>query len=138
MAGRITGSQKKLDFHQIPYRTFTAVCAALCAVSYLVIVFSDSAVVGLVAFGFVGLCVGIFWPGTFSMGAAGIRNGSTMMFALFALAGDLGCVSGPTLAGIVSAANGDDLRTGIAAAVVFPALMLTGTFLYRKKCKKTS
>lgn len=50
------------------------------------------------------------------------------MFALFALAGDLGCAGGPTLAGIVSGCMGDNLRMGILAAVIFPVLMVAGLF----------
>ena len=44
------------------------------------------------------------------------------MFALLALAGDLGCAGGPTLAGLVSDACGGALRAGILAAIIFPLL----------------
>ena len=55
-----------------------------------------------------------------------------MMFALLALAGDLGCTSGPTFAGLVSSRFGNDLHTGILAAVIFPVLLLAGMVLCRK------
>ena len=58
------------------------------------------------------------------------------MFALFALAGDLGCSAGPTLVGMVSDASKGDLKSGILAGVVFPAMLLVAIFLrriYRKK-----
>lgn len=54
------------------------------------------------------------------------------MFALLALAGDLGCTAGPTVAGIVSSRFGDNLRAGTLAAIVFPLLLLTGLLLYRR------
>lgn len=46
------------------------------------------------------------------------------MFALLALAGDLGCTAGPTLVGMVSDSFGGELKTGILVAVIFPALMI--------------
>ena len=67
-----------------------------------------------------GFSVGIMWPGTFSIASASIRGGGTAMFALLALAGDLGCSGGPTLAGFVSSSVGNNLRMGILAAIVFP------------------
>jgi len=45
------------------------------------------------------------------------------MFALLALAGDLGCSSGPTLVGIVSGLASDNMKLGILAAIVFPLVM---------------
>ena len=54
------------------------------------------------------------------------------MFAFFALAGDLGCSAGPTLAGFVSSHFGNNLRAGILAAIIFPVLLLVGMLLSRK------
>ena len=51
------------------------------------------------------------------------------MFALLALGGDIGCSGGPTLVGMVSGALGDDLKMGVLAGIVFPALLLTGVLL---------
>ena len=64
------------------------------------------------------------WPGSFSKAAAAIRRGGTAMFALLALAGDLGCSGGPTLVGVVSASFQGNLKAGILSAVVFPLLLL--------------
>ncbi len=55
------------------------------------------------------------------------------MFALLALAGDIGCMSGPTIAGFVSGRFGDDLRTGLLAGTVFPAVMLAAALLHGRK-----
>lgn len=106
--------------------------ALLCVVSYLLIGLTNSPVLGLVGVGLCGLAVGIFWPGTFSTAAASLRGGGTAMFALMALAGDLGCSSGPTLAGAIAGAFGDNLRLGILCAVAFPALMILGILLIRR------
>lgn len=106
--------------------------ALLCVVSYLLIGLTNSPVLGLVGVGLCGLAVGIFWPGTFSTAAASLRGGGTAMFALMALAGDLGCSGGPTLAGSIAGAFGDNLRLGILCAVAFPALMILGILLIRR------
>lgn len=58
------------------------------------------------------------------------------MFALLALAGDVGCSGGPTLVGFVSSALNDNLKMGILAAVIFPALLLGGILLLRTFRKK--
>lgn len=96
----------------------------LCLAAYACIVFVPVPVVGLLGCAVCGFSVGIFWPGTFSKATAAIPGGGTAMFALLALAGDLGCAGGPTLAGLVSDAAGGNLRTGILAAAIFPVGML--------------
>ena len=103
----------------------------LCVFSYLCISLIPVPAVSLIGCAICGLSVGIMWPGTFSKAAAGIKRGGTLMFALMALAGDLGCSAGPTLAGAVSTAFHDNLRVGILAAVIFPLLLLAGLFLYK-------
>lgn len=90
---------------------------ALCMASYLLIALSSSAVLGLVGVAMCGFSVGIMWPGTFSKASAGIKGGGTAMFALLALGGDLGCSSGPTFAGMMASAFGDDLKKGILCAI---------------------
>lgn len=100
----------------------------LCLFSYLVISLSPYPVLGLLGCGLCGLSVGILWPGAFSMAATNIRGGGTAMFALLALAGDLGCMSGPTFVGLISGAFHDNLKIGILAAIIFPLLLLAGLF----------
>ena len=58
------------------------------------------------------------------------------MFALLALAGDLGCFSGPSLAGYISDAFGGNLRIGILFAIVFPFMMLCCLVFGKKLLKK--
>lgn len=111
---------------------FMAGSALLCTASYLVVSLVPSPVVGLAGCAVCGLSVGIMWPGTFSKAAAGLPRGGTALFALMALAGDMGCSGGPTLVGMVSSALGDDLKKGILAGIVFPVLLLVGLALSRK------
>ncbi len=110
---------------------FMAGSALLCAAAYLCVALAPSPVVGLIGCAVCGLSVGILWPGTFSKAAAGLPRGGTALFALMALAGDMGCSGGPTLVGMVSSALGDDLKKGILAGIVFPALLLAGLALSR-------
>lgn len=104
----------------------------LCMFSYLCISLVPGSVFGLVGCAVCGLSVGIMWPGTFSKASKAMKNGGTAMFALMALAGDLGCSGGPTVVGMVSSALGDDLKKGILAAICFPLLLLVGIVLCGK------
>lgn len=114
---------------------FMAGSALLCAAAYLCIALVPSPAVGLIGCAVCGLSVGIMWPGTFSKAAAGLPRGGTALFALLALAGDMGCSGGPTLVGMVSSALGDDLRKGILAGIVFPVLLMAGLALSRSGMK---
>lgn len=120
----------KLDLER-----FMLFSALLCVASYLCISLVPFPVVGLVGCAVCGFSVGIMWPGTFSKAAASVKGGGTALFAMLALAGDLGCSGGPTLAGLVSGAVNDDLHIGILAAAVFPALMAVCLILGGRKNK---
>lgn len=117
---------------KIPLEKFMALSGVLCLGSYLLAALSKSPVLALAGCGLCGLSVGILWPGTFSMSAKGIRGGGTAMFALLALAGDLGCSGGPTFVGMMSEVFGEDLKKGILAGAVFPILLQIGLTLNRK------
>jgi len=114
---------------------FMTASAVLCGVSYLIISLSPLPFLGFIGCGLCGLSVGILWPGTFSTASASIRGGGTAMFAFLALAGDLGCSAGPTFVGLISSAAGNNLKTGILTAIVFPILLLLGLALKRKMLK---
>jgi len=100
--------------------------AVLCMFSYLMIAFIPVPALGILGCAVCGLSVGIMWPGTFSMAAASVKRGGTALFALLALAGDVGCSSGPTYVGMISGALNDNLKLGIFAALIFPVLMIMG------------
>ncbi len=109
---------------RIPLRSFMLGSCGLCVFAYLVIGLAPVPALGLIGCGICGFSVGIFWPGTLSLTSAALPRGGTALFCLLALAGDLGCSAGPTLAGMVSSAFGDNIRMGILAAVLFPALLM--------------
>lgn len=98
----------------------------LCVASYLCISLVPVPIVGLIGCALCGFSVGIMWPGTFSKASAAIKRGGTVLFAMLALAGDLGCSGGPTLVGFVSSAFSGNLRLGILTAIVFPVLLFAG------------
>lgn len=104
----------------------------LCVASYLVISLSPIPALGLLGCGICGFSVGLLWPGTFSLAAAALRRGGTALFALLALAGDLGCSVGPTVVGRISGIAGGTLQIGILAAIVFPLVLTGGVLLSRK------
>lgn len=107
----------------------------LCIASYLCISIIPIPIVELIGCGICGFSVGIMWPGTFSKASVALKRGGTLLFAMLALAGDLGCSSGPTLVGFVSGAAGD-MRLGILAGIVAPVLLLAGIYRYKalKSC----
>ena len=115
--------------HRFRLRTMMLFCGALCAIAYLMVGLIPNPVAGLLGMALCGFAVGIMWPGTFSIAAAEIRNGGTAMFALLALAGDLGCASGPTLAGMVAGMANDSLRIGILSSGIFPIVLIVGLLL---------
>ncbi len=101
---------------------FMSVCAVGILASYLICVFAPHPVISLIGCGLTGLFVGIYWPGTLSAASRHIPMGGTTMFAMLALAGDVGCSLGPGLIGFVSERVNSDLglKAGILSAVVFP------------------
>ena len=115
---------------------FMGLSVVLCIAAYAVILFSWHPILTLLGCGLVGFAVGIFWPGTFSLASAGMKNGGTLMFALLALAGDLGCAGGPAAAGAVMSAASGNMRLGIGAAILFPYLMGIALYIHRLLRKK--
>lgn len=111
---------------------FMQASSLLCIVSYLCISLSPSPLFSLIGCSLCGLSVGIMWPGTFSKASAALRNGGTAMFALLALAGDVGCSGGPTLVGFVTDLASDDLKKGILAGILFPILLIVGIVSLKK------
>ena len=105
---------------------FMRLSAGLCVCAYLTISLVPHPAVNLAGCAICGLSVGIMWPGTFSKASRTLRRGGTLMFSLLALAGDIGCMGGPTLAGMV--ADRSSLKTGILTAVIFPLLLLAAGF----------
>ena len=104
---------------------FMIISSILCIIAYLCISLVPDPIVGFIGCALCGLSVGIMWPGVFSKAASDARGG-TAMFALLALAGDVGCAGGPTVVGMVSGALDNNLNMGFLAGVLFPILLLIG------------
>lgn len=118
---------------KIPLKKMMLGSAGLCICCYALAAFSGNPLMGLLGCALCGFSVGIFWPGTFSIAAAAIPGGGTSMYALLALAGDLGCSSGPTVVGMIADITGGDLKNGLMVAMVFPVVMLIGILFIREK-----
>ena len=111
---------------KISLQKFMIASGVLCIISYLLAALSPYPVLALIGCGLCGLSVGILWPGTLSLAAAKCPKGGTAMFALFALAGDLGCSSGPTLVGMISSISNGGIKAGLMGALIFPVLLIVG------------
>lgn len=122
--------------HKLNLTWFIAASAVLGVTTYLIAALSPSPVAGLTACALTGFAVGIMWPGTFALAADAIPAGGTLMFALFAVAGDLGCAAGPAIIGAVAAANGDNVQHGLMIGTLFPALLLAGVVALRQLMRR--
>ena len=131
----LMGSGRVLHAHvaeRFSLTGYLGACACLCIVSYLVVTFSPLPAISLAACGVCGLSVAAMWPGTFSISSKVCPQGGTTIFALLALAGDIGCSAGPTTVGFVSSALQDNLKLGLLSAIIFPVLMIAGLTMCRK------
>ena len=117
---------------RLPLRTAMVGSAALCAVCYALAAFSASPALSLAGCALCGFSVGIFWPGTFSMAAEALPGGGTAMYALMALAGDVGCSGGPTLVGLIADA-GPGLKAALPVGIAFAAGIMALVPLLRRR-----
>lgn len=105
----------------------------LCTVCYLTAGLSNIPVLGLIGCAVCGFSVGIMWPGSISISSKILPKGGTAMFALLALAGDLGGSVGPTIIGTVSQNSGDDLRAGVLSGIGFPIILVICTIVLKSR-----
>ena len=124
------------------------ISSLFCVFGYIVTAFSPYAFLSLIGCGITGLSVAIMWPSVFSLASKSYSKGGTAMFAMLALAGDVGCSLGPAIVGFVS--NNESIinkfsfiminnnsvqlsiKTGIFFAVFFPIIMFITLFLFKK------
>lgn len=102
----------------------------LCVACYLLASLSANPIAGLVGCIVCGFSVGIMWPGTISISSKAFPAGGTAMFALLAMAGDLGGSIGPGIVGRVAQHAGGNIRAGMSVGLVFPVLLLVMLFLF--------
>jgi len=105
---------------------------ALCLGCYVLASMTANPVWGLVGCIFCGFSVGIMWPGTLSIASARIPLGGTALFALLAMAGDLGGAFGPSHVGYVTQAAGDNLRVGLSVGCIFPMGLMVGLLIMKR------
>ena len=55
------------------------------------------------------------------------------MFALLAMAGDLGGSIGPGIVGRITQYTGDNIRAGMGVGLVFPVILLVMLFILGRK-----
>ncbi len=108
----------------------------LCLCCYLLASLSKNPVLSLVGCVCCGFSVGIMWPGTISITSPRIPKGGTALFALLAMAGDLGGAFGPGLVGTVSQQAGDHMQTGMLAGSIFPLVLIISLVLLTRTAKK--
>ncbi len=114
------------------------VCGVMCAGCYLLASLSTLPILGLAGCALCGLAVGIMWPGSISVSSQNCPRGGTAMFAFLALAGDLGATVSPTMVGSLSEMAGGNLKTGLLAATVFPAVLVFGLLALNRRNKVAS
>ena len=108
-------------------------CGAMCVGCYLLASLSASPILGLTGCALCGLAVGIMWPGSISISSQKCPRGGTAMFAFLALAGDLGATVSPAMVGSLSDQAGGNLKAGLLAATVFPAVLVIGLLILKKR-----
>jgi fucose permease len=127
-----------------PYMLFSGFLCVLC---YLGITLVPYPLVQLAACALSGFSVSVMWPATFSLSSARFPLGGAALFALLALMGDLGCATGPWVAGLVTdlaASEGvfgrlkglpgaeTPLNTGILVCIIFPLAFVITVSAFKK------
>ena len=124
---------------RISLRKIMIAGSVICILCYLVAALAPHPIVALIGCGLCGLAVGIMWPGGISIAAGTVPQGGVSMFALLALAGDIGCLTGPTVVGNLTEALSGDIRLSFLFALVFPLLLILSLIclsIYKKKKSK--
>jgi len=110
---------QKVHIHKI-----LVISSVLCMASFVIAAIVPIPAISLLGCALCGLSVSLMWPGMLSLTAASYPSGGVAMFAILALAGDLGCSVGPQLIGII--ADSSSLNWGLLTAIIFPTIMLVG------------
>lgn len=95
----------------------------LCFICYVLASFSENPMIGLAGCIVCGFSVGIMWPGTISISSKAFPTGGTAMFALLAMAGDLGGSIGPAIVGKVADIFGGSIHVGMRVGLLFPVIL---------------
>lgn len=124
---------KKIDL-----TIFMTCSGLLCFCCYLLAGLTNIPILGLIGCMLCGFSVGIMWPGSISISSSILPKGGTTMFALLALAGDIGGSIGPMIVGNVSQMMGDNLQIGILSGIGFPIILGISALVIRRWKLKNS
>ena len=107
--------------------------AGLGIFSFLTATVIKNPYINLLGCGICGFSLGVMWPVVLSFGAKKFPAGGTAIFALFSVAGDIGCSFGPELVARVTEIT--TFKTGLMSGAIFPAtiLILTSILLIKRK-----
>lgn len=117
---------------KIELTLFMIASGVLCLCCYLLAALAQIPLFGLIGCIVCGFSVGIMWPGSISISSKTLPKGGTAMFALLALAGDLGGAMGPAIVGNVSQWAGENLQMGVLAGIGFPLVLVLSVLLLRR------
>ncbi len=124
--------------------------ASLGVICYALAGLSLNSILALSGCAICGFSVGIMWPGTLSLASQHFTKGGTAMFGILAMAGDLGCATGPWLTGFVAEVSekskfiaesalktGLDteqlaIKFGLFAGIIFPLFMVISLIINKK------
>lgn len=118
---------------KVDLTVFMMASGIMCLICYLIAGLASIPILGLIGCAACGFTVGIMWPGSISIASKILPTGGTAMFALLALAGDLGGAVGPAIVGNVSQAMSENLQAGVLAGIGFPMVLAICVFYIRKK-----
>ncbi len=118
---------EKLDLTRVMF-----ICGIMCVCCYLLASLSIQPIYALAGCALCGFAVGIMWPGSISISSQNCPKGGTAMFAFLALAGDMGATVSPAVVGAVSEMAGGNLKTGLLAGTVFPAMLVVALIVLNR------
>ncbi len=121
---------------KVDLQKFMIASGILCLCCYLLAGLASLPILGLIGCTLCGFSVGIMWPGSISISSATLPMGGTAMFALLALAGDLGGAVGPAIVGNISQNAGNDLQAGVLAGIGFPVVLVVTVLALRRMKRK--
>jgi len=110
--------------------------AIICVASYVIAIFSPIPIISLLGCALCGVGSAMLWPGTYSIATNRLPKGGVPMFGLLALAGDLGCLSGPYFTGMISTAFDGNLKMGFMFSLIFPITLIVMVLILMKYFKK--
>lgn len=126
----------------------------LCLLCYLLASLSKNPIISLMGCAVCGFSVGLMWPGTLSMASKYFPKAGAALFAILALAGDIGCSVGPWIVGQISDFTVKSfeasaflqsfaigklelgIKAGLLFIAVFPAIMIAIITAVKKSFKK--